>query len=524
MVDSRAHFERGEVELGLGHLAEAKTEFNRALDLLLESPYGARSNPRLREHFDRLVDQISAYEIRALAVGDGFTEKPSQPASLDALLAMSTFAPSDAQAELRDAVTADLVHTPHDIPITLNSKVLSYVDLFQGRLRDWFQTALQRGMAYIPMIQSVLRAEGLPLDLAYIPVVESAFHPDALSAAKAKGVWQLMHGTAVEQGLRHDWYIDERSDPEKATVAAAKYLKLLNRMFDGNWDLTLASYNGGPGVIQRAVQRLRVTDFWKLADMSRYLRRETREYVPMVLAAMVIARNPAQYGFNSEPTPPPQYETVTLSSPVDLRRIAEWAGVPVEEVQRLNPALRRWTTPLRSDGFVLRVPVGTADIINVRLAETQADELAALQWYTVRKGESLTSIANRLRVRRTDLAEANYLSVRASVRPGQKLVIPRAPTTLLAARTDRPAPVLASTPAVDPNAIVGAVPAGPGAPDEVKVTYRVKKGDTLYSIAQAFQTTVAAIQTWNRLKTSRITAGDRLTVFTSRQIAGVALY
>ena len=218
IASSQRHFDAGQQELQLGHLERAKLEFNQALGVLLESPYGGRSDPRLREHFDRLVDRISTCEISALTAADGFAKTYEEPASIDALLELSTFAQPVASSALQEAVKTDLQTTEHDIPIPLNGRVLAYIDLFQGRLRDWIQDGLRRGGQYLPMIQNVFRAEGLPLDLAYIPIVESAFKPNAMSRAKAKGVWQFMRGTALENGLRHDWYIDERSDPEKATV------------------------------------------------------------------------------------------------------------------------------------------------------------------------------------------------------------------------------------------------------------------------------------------------------------------
>ena len=519
IAESQRLFERGQQELRLGHLAQARLLFDQALDRLLELPDGARSNARLREHFDRLVDRISAYEVRALADGDGFVERPTVPASLDELLDLSTFDFPAPPSSLRDTVERDLASTAHDVPIPLNPKVLAYVDLFQGRLRDWFQASLQRAAPYLPMIQARLRAERLPLDLAYVPIVESAFKTDALSRAKAKGFWQLMRGTAVEQGLTYDWYVDERSNPDKSTVAAVKYLKRLNGMFDGDWHLTLASYNGGPGTVQRAVKRKGgEPDFWPLAETRRYLPRETREYVPMVLASMVIARNPERYGFSLAPADRPPTDTVTLPGPVDLRRVAEWAGVSVDDVQRLNPELRRWTTPLRATSFQLAVPAGTGAAIEARLAEMPTEEITALQWHTVRKGETLQSVANKLKVRRADLAEANYLSARAKVKPGQRLVIPRAPATLLAAQTDRPEPVVAKArPAAD--ATLAAAPTARPSGDLNRVTYRVKRGDTLSSIARVFRTTVASLRSWNKLKSDRLQPGDRLTVYTTRTSA-----
>ena len=518
IATSQAHFDAGQAELERGHLEKAKAEFNLALDVLLAFPAGARSDARLHEHFDRLVVRISAFELRALAEGDGFAERPSVPASLDELLAIAPEETPAVQPDLKNTVEADLASSLHDVPIPPNAKVLAYIELFQGRLRDWFQIALQRSVAYMPMIQAAFRAEGLPLDLAYIPVVESAFRPDALSKAKARGIWQLMRGTAVENGLQYDWYIDERSDPEKATAAAVKYLKVLNRMFKGDWHLTLASYNGGPGTVQSAIRRRRSDDFWTLAAKGRYLPRETKEYVSMVLAAIVVARNPAKYGFTLEPATVPSPDRVTVSGPIDLRRVAEWSGVTVDEIQRLNPALRRWTTPVGGGGYALNLPLGTAMTVVERIASASPEELTAVHWHTVKRGETLLSIANALRVRRTDLAEANFLSARSVIRPGQKLVVPRAPATLLASRADLPNPVLAAAQPASPASATEAPETPP--PALAKVTYLVKAGDTLTSIARAFRTTVDRLRVWNNLRGDRIIPGDRLTVYTSRDAGG----
>jgi membrane-bound lytic murein transglycosylase D len=372
------------------------------------------------------------------------------------------------------------------------------------------------------MIQNVLRAAGLPLDLAYVPLIESAFKPNALSKAKAKGVWQFMGGTALENGLRRDWYIDERSDPEKATQAAAKYLRTLNKLFSGDWHLALASYNGGPGRLQRAIKRVGVDDFWKLAEKPKLLPRETREYVPMILAAIVIARNPAQYGFDFEPEGPAAYEIVTLPRPVDLRRVAEWADTTIDEIQALNPELRRWTTPVKDAQYQLKVPEGTAEGIARRLEEASASDLASLKWYTVRRNETLPMIARKLGVSKTDLAEANYLRATARVNVGQRLMVPHEATVLLAARTERPVPAAAArperpVPAAESRAIVAGptlMAQAPANSNRVKVIYEVRQGDTLAYIAGLFKTTVASLKTWNpRLLGGRLQAGARLTVY-----------
>src|SRR5687768_13559682 len=319
IATSQRHFETGEREFKAGHLDKARQEFDQAVEVLLQSPYGARTDARMREHFDRLIDRVNAYEVTALAQGDGFSETKSEAAPIDEILKNATTFPAPAADDAtKAAVKADLALTPHDFPIPEHSKVLSYVEVMQGRMRQYIQESLVRGAKYMPMIHAVFRAEGLPLDLAYIPIIESSFKTNALSKASAKGPWQFMKPTAREHGLKTDWFIDERSDPEKATVAAAKYLKTLSKMFDGDWNLVLAAYNGGPGRVSRAIKRAGVDDFWKLSATTKYLPRETREYVPLILASMIIGRNPAQYGFEAVVADPLSYDKVALPRAVDL--------------------------------------------------------------------------------------------------------------------------------------------------------------------------------------------------------------
>lgn len=511
---SRRHFEIGEREFKAGHLEKARQEFDQAVEVLLQSPYGARTDARTREHFDRLIDRVNAYEVTALAQGDGFSETKSEAAPIDEILKNATTFPAPvADAETKAAVKADLAVTPHDIPIPEHAKVLSYVEVMQGRMRQYIQDSLARGAQYMPMIQAVFRAEGLPLDLAYIPIIESSFKTNALSKASAKGPWQFMRPTAKEHGLKTDWFIDERSDPEKATVAAAKYLKTLHRMFKGDWNLVLAAYNGGPGRVSRAMKRSGITDFWKLTATSKYLPRETREYVPLIMAAMIVGRNPGQYGFEAVTAEPLAYDKVALSKPTDLRRVAEWAGTTVGEIQALNPELRRWTTPVRYPQYEVKVPKGTGDNLMARLSDASPADVSALKWYTAKKGETLLTVARRFGVSRADMAEANNISAKARLRAGQELIIPRAPATLLAARTERAAPTAVASRAIagradTPEAVVPAKLA--------QVTYKVKRGDTLYQIARLFDTTVAKIKSWNRLSSNRINPGATLKILANR--------
>jgi membrane-bound lytic murein transglycosylase D len=206
---------------------------------------------------------------------------------------------------------------------------------------------------------------------------------------------------------------------------------------------------------------------------------------------------------------------VRVSGPLDLRRVAEWTGTPVDTIQQLNPELRRWTTPVRGTAYELKVPEGTSSDLSKRLDQTPESERVTLNWHTVRSGETLLTISRKLRVSRADLAEANYLSTRSRVRPGQKLIIPRAPTTLMAAQPYRPTPPLESHPAVERASLVSTHETS-AEPEVVRRTYKVRRGDTLASIALRFDTSVASIKSWNRLHTNRISAGQRLTVYIHR--------
>ncbi len=497
-------FEAGRAAAEDGHLRDARAAFDLALETLMEVPGGARSDHRLSAALDGLIDRISALELAALARGDGFTETASEPATIDTLLSLPAAEADAAPApEVTKTVSADLAATVHDIPIPLNDRVLRFVELFQGRLRGFLADGLSRGAQYMPMIQSVFKDEGLPLDLAYVPLVESAFKATALSRASARGVWQFMRGTGKENGLKHDWFIDERADPEKATRAAARYLKSLHRTFD-DWHLALASYNGGPGRVQRAMKRSGLADFWALSASTKHLPRETRDYVPMILAAAIIARNPEKYGFEVPSLSPVPTDVVVLTAPADLRRVAEWAGVSAEDIRALNPELRRWTTPVRQRDYQLRVPMGTATLVLDAQHDSAPEEAASLQWHTVRKGDSLPSIARRLGVSRADLAEANYLGTSAPVRPGQRLLVPRAPSPALLA--GRPATVMAAR-------------AEDREDEPARVVYRVRKGDSLFSIARRHGVSVDNLRAWNKLHGPSIDVGDRLHILTARAAA-----
>ena len=504
IADSEKQFAAGQKHLDEGHLEEAREAFDRAVEMLLESPYGARTEPRLRLHFDRLVDRINALEVIALRQGDGFTEKRAEAAVIDALLTNTTFAPPEASEKTRESVTEDIASFG-TFPIALNARVLSYVEAFQGSLRPFLSDGLTRAGRYMPMIERIFKEEGVPLELAWVPLIESAFKPSAKSRVSAQGVWQFMVPTARDFGLRYDWFIDERSDPEKSTVAAARYLKMLHKIFDGDWALALASYNGGQGRVQSAMRRSGINDFWGLTRTSSYLPRETREYVPMIMAAMVIAKNPAKYGFDLQPLVPLSYDKVKVPGAVDLRRMAEWADVSVDDIEDLNPELRRWTTPMNYPGYELKVPQGRGPVLEKRLASVDPDELVAFRRYTVGSRETLASIAKKHDISRTELAVANGLSTKARLRRGQGLIIPRRTAVALASNSS------SSRSASRPQSTVQRASRTTSTSSRT-ITYRVKKGDTLYSIADRHDVSVNDLKRWNKRRSNALKIGERLTI------------
>ena len=498
IAEAEQHFAAGQLELKAGRLSRARAEFDRAVGVLIEFPGGAKSEPRLRAEYDQLLNRIAALEATALRQGDGFSETRSEPAAIDDLLAVATF--PRATSTTATAVAAELEAAAYDLPVISNDKVLSYVELFQGNLRNFLSEGLARGSRYLPRIREIFQSHNLPLDLAYVPLIESAFKSSALSRAKAKGMWQLMLPTARDYGLRYNWFVDERSDFEKSTEAAARHLKMLGKMFDGDWTMALASYNVGQGRVLTAVKRAKTSDYWQLSASTKFLPRDTREYVPMIWAAIIIAKSPAQFGFDIETRDPLTYDVVTVPDAIGLATVAEWIETTPEVIKELNPELRRNTTPMGE--HALRVPPGSKSALESRLASADPATFTTFMRHTVKSGETLASIARRFRITRSDLADANGLKTSSKIRSGQSLLVPGAAASAVTSARSTPAPA-----AAEPKARAStAAPAKP-------TPYRVRPGDTLFGIARQFDVTIEELKRWNKLTGSAIGIGDKLTIY-----------
>jgi membrane-bound lytic murein transglycosylase D len=417
-------------------------------------------------------------------------EPEAEGAAIDAVGDLPVDEVAPRQGTLAHAAAAVEAEAP-DLAVELNEPVLTCIDLYQGRLRDWFEEALSRGQRYLPRIRKVFAEAGIPQDLAYVALVESAFKTSAYSRAKARGVWQFVGATGRRYGLTVDGWVDERSDPEKATRAAALYLKDLSELF-GDWNLALAGYNAGEGKVLRAMARYRTDDFWKLRQ-TKGLRRETKNYVPLVHAAIVIAKAPERYGFTLAPEETPALERVPIEGFVHLSVIARCAGEPLERIRALNPELRRLATPADRT-FALRVPAGRAESVAECVRQRPPEERVAYRVHVVRRGQTLGSIGRANGVSAREVADANDIPLQKRLRVGTELLVP-VPAGPRVRRARRE------------------VPAGAGARDPgERVAHRVEPGDTLTSIAARYGTTIRELQAWNGLSGSAIKAGSILTI------------
>jgi membrane-bound lytic murein transglycosylase D len=470
-----AKFTSGEQNYKAGHLEAARRDFDDAVDWMLESGYDPNGDPKLSELFHRVVDTVYSYELQAFRAGDGFQEAPAVPAPIDEVAEM-TF-PVDPQ--LKDRAEEAAKNISHDLPLTVNDEVLSFLNFFQTpRGRAIVETGLRRSGRYREMIARVLHEEGVPQDLIYLAQAESAFQPLALSRAGARGIWQFVAYRGTEYGLRHTWWVDERQDPEKATRAAAQHLRDLYTQF-GDWYLAMAAYNCGPGNVQKGIERTGYADFWQLYKRN-VLPRETRNYVPIILALTLIAKDAAHYGIQADPEPPVPTDIVKPGRAIDLRLVAETIDVDVETLRNLNPALLRLATP-DDPSFELQLPVGTAQKFSDEIADIPAEKWVSWRRHRIEAGETLTSIAKKYRVTAAAISDANSLDRHAPLETGEKLIIPAA------------------------------------APAESKsrlVRYRVRGGDTLGGIADRFSVPTEDVRKWNHMKTNHVSRGMVLRIYT----------
>jgi len=481
---AEAEYARGQSNYTAGHLEAAKDNFDAAFNLLLQGAVPVQSDDRLQREFDKIVEATNELELQALQAGDGFTERRAQPAPIDE--ANNITFPVD--PSIKAKAQAELANTRSDLPLMLTDPVASYINYFSTRGHGTIERALIRRGRYSEMISRVFREEGVPQDLMFLAQAESGFEPLALSRMGARGMWQFMPWDGVHAGLQHNWWVDERQDPEKATRAAARLLKDLFNQF-GDWYLAMAAYNSGPGTVQRAVQRTGYADFWELHRRN-VLPEETRNYVPIILAMTIMAKNPSQYGLDHLALDSPlASDTVRIHYPIDLRLVAECTDSSTAVLQELNPSLLRMTTPKDMD-FDLHLPQGMAARYEAAVAAIPEEMRVYWRYHRVESGETLSEIARRYHTTAEAIAEANNLQGTALV-ADSKLIIPVSPV--------KAAPVRPATLSYSKR----------------PVHYTVRKGDTVLSVADDFGVPAEKVRQWNRLKGNALHAGRSLTIFKS---------
>lgn len=298
------------------------------------------------------------------------------------------------------------------------------ISLFTERIKERFSLWLQRSGKYLEMMKDILKGKNIPEDIAFLPLIESGFNPSAYSVARAVGPWQFIASTAKKYGLKMDWWRDERKDPVKSTEAAANYLKDLYEMF-GSWNLAMAAYNAGEGKIIKALNRSKKDDYWALLN-TKYIKNETKEYVPRFIAAKLIASNPGDYGFvDLNYHPPFEFDLVVLDKPIDLDIAAKCAETTLDTIRELNPELRRWSTPPNVSPYPLRILYGKKDVFFDNLSKVPEVERFSISEYVVRKGDTIKKISNKVGIPVSVIAELNsYYGEMKQLKTGEKIFVP----------------------------------------------------------------------------------------------------
>jgi membrane-bound lytic murein transglycosylase D len=471
-------FDKGQQDFTAGNVAKAQADFDEAVNQILASGFRRDADPRLLKLFDEIGEATHSDELNADDTDEAdegteeATETPQQPAPIDDIADLTLPA---GDPRLAAKAERELIGVRHDLPLTVNDSVLQYLSFFTTtRGRAIVTRGLEREGRYGAMIRRVLREEGVPQDLIYLAQAESAFQPDAVSRAGARGIWQFMPYRGEEYDLERTLWVDERSDPEKATRAAARHLRDLYGMF-GDWYLVMAAYNSGPLNVARGIERTGYADFWELQKRNA-LPSETKNYVPIILALALVAKAPALYGVQVTPEKPVPADTITLDHPIDLHLVADAAGVDLDDIRALNPVLLHTATPNES-GFHLLVPAGAAHAFDENIQQVPEDKWTSWRLHTTEQGETLSDIAKHYRVTVSALVAANHLEPHAAVPAGFLLDVPTAPPAVRLVR------------------------------------YRVQRGDTLEGIADRFDVSVAQIRRWNHISGPRVRRGTRLRIY-----------
>ena len=425
-----------------------------------------------------------------------YTENEPEVVLEDELKELDKVGGWEENAVARQPQIAKTEESTSDFPVVMNKQVEFYINLFQTKQRCYYERWLARSTKYIPYIKDNLRQAGLPEDLAYLAMIESGYNPTAISKAQAVGLWQFIAETGKNYGLRIDSWVDERREPEKATLAAIKYLTFLHDEFD-SWYLAVAAYNAGEGKIGRGVEKFNTNDFWQLASND-YLALETKRYVPKLIAAIIIAKNPEQYGFTGiayqDPT---RHDVIKVPPMTDLNAVAMASGEEIDTIRDLNNELLKNFTPPGKDGYELRIPSGSYERVASNLSRLQPVASIDYKTHVVKKGDTLTTICRMYDLNKTALLKANNLH-NAKLATGQRLRIPYQTTKyVLLKEGEKPGKGITLAKF-----------------DGDMQHHTVLKGETLSHIANVYGITPENLMEWNGLKKNdKLSIGQQLALF-----------
>ena len=464
VADVEKEYQAGLANYQAGKTDAAKQNFDHAFNALLESKLDIRSDDRLEKEFERMTEGVN--QLNLADSGSDSEARNSEPAPIDETNGITPAADPTVKAKAQ----AEIKSTHSDLPLMMTDQVAGYISYFSNRGRGTFERAFARSGRYHDMMVRILKQEGVPQDLIYLAQAESGFQPLAVSRAGARGIWQFMGSRARGYGLQKSMWVDDRQDPEKSTRAAARHLKDLYAQF-GDWYLAMAAYNSGPGTVQAAVKRTGYADFWELYRRN-VLPKETRNYVPIILAVTIMTKNLSNYGFDDvsmdEPAP---FDSVTISYPVDLRLVADCVDATPAQLQQLNPSLLRLSTP-KDGSFELHLPAGTKSQYQTTIASIPSSMRLWWRYPTVHSGDTLAVLARAYHTTPKSISEANHLDG-PELESDAKLIIPVAPskhvsdTATYARRITR---------------------------------YKVRKGDTVQTVAENFGVSAQMLRRWNGLR------------------------
>jgi len=480
------HFRKGKLNLEDSKREQARQEFDKAVDSILESGYDVRASQKLQTYYLELVERIYREEVplqQPIAAPNtatmqlvahntqtqdqsktpapsqvGFRDQKFEPSPLDELSKL-VLNPDETTFSTKDAEDLETAKKNVNFAFTLNPLIQGYINYYQGRGRTTMESGLRKSGQFMRLARKIYAEEGIPLDITWLGQVESAWKVRAVSWASASGLWQFIPSTGRRYGLRQNAYIDERNSIEQATRASAKYLKFLASRYNGNWELAMAAYNTGEGNIDRAISRAGSANFWMIYP---YIAQETRNYVPNILAVILIAKNPEKYGFKGiKPDNPWSYDVVRVPSATSLQLIADATDSSVEHIRSLNPELKRDITP-RGDVYDVRVPAGRSKQFVAVLQRIVPERRETARVISVAPGEDLQSVANRTGI---NVAQLQAMNSGVDMKTATKLVVPSSNVRLTkwVRATGKPGEVVAPTAGVQ------------------KV--RARKGDTIARIA-----------------------------------------